>query len=330
VDLISDIEPNQTVDRDVEQEAFKKMLLFKDERRLLVIGDRPGTGKSALLQKLRYNCLWGEEPVPVSLILLEENPDHPSRSTVTSEIEFVEWLRSDLAESSGYLRFPHYEFLNELRVNFLWPPIAQSLDSVGERLERYAVAQGATARGQATVESVEGGVVAGVYIKELNLKSRDAWARPEQERMASQKCLEAFLLDLRHLAATQKIVLLIDSYERRQPGLQEWVLNGLIRPLLLMPGSLPRAEQLLIVLAGHEDKLPPFRTMLKSDFDRLVASRKLLGWEEKHVREFLAVHGLSVSDSDFDFVYSKVQQGSSIRDALKLAEFLGTFGRLAS
>jgi len=295
------------------------MLLFKDERRLLVIGDSPGTGKSALLQKLRYNCMW-EDRVPVSLVLLEENPNLPNRSTVTSEIEFVDWLRSDLAE---HLSFPHYDFLNELRVNFLWPPIARSLDSVRERLEGYA------AQVETTVGSVEGGVVAGFYIKELKLEPRVAWARHEQERMASQKCLEAFLLDLRRVAASQPVVLLIDSYERRQRGLQEWIVNGFIRPLLLMPTSPPRAERLLVVLAGHEDKLPPFRQMLRSDFDRLVASRNLLGWEKDHVREFLDVHGLPVSDGDFEIVYSKVQQGFSIRGALALAEVLH-LGRRAS
>ena len=322
--LIANINPALTVDRHVEQEEFKKMLLFKDERRLLVIGDGPGTGKSALLRKLHYNCMWEEETVPVSLVMLEENPNHPSRSTVTSELEFVEWFRLDLGEG---LSFPHFDFLNQLRMNFLWPPIAQSLDSVGERLQTYAAAQGTSLRGETTAESVQGGVVAGVYIKELKLEPRIAWARPELERMASQKCLEAFLLDLQSLAATQPIVLLIDSYERRQPGLQEWVINGLIRPLLLRPGGLPRAEKLLVVLAGHEDELPPFQQLLRADFDRLVASRKLLGWEEEHVREFLDVHGLSVGDTDFDIVYSKIQQGNSIGAALQLAEVLRTLAQ---
>jgi hypothetical protein len=323
VNLISDIQPEQTVDRHVEQEAFQKMLLFKDDRRLLVIGDRPGTGKSALLHKLWYNCMWGEHKVPVSRVLLEDNPNLANRSTVTSEIEFVDWLRSDLVEQVEYhLSFPRYDFLNELRVNFQWPPIAQSLDSVRERLD--------AARAEMKVESVEGGTVAGVYINELKLEPRGAWPRPEQERMASQKCLEAFLLDLADAAASQPIVLLIDSYERRQPGLHEWIVNGLIRPLLLMSASPQHAERLLVVLAGHEDKLPPFRQMLQSDFNRLIASRKLLDWEKNHVREFLDVHGLSVSDRDFEFVYSKIQEGYSIRDALGLAEYLMTRGRLAS
>ncbi len=323
--LIPDIDPSQTVDRHAEQEAFRKMLRFEDDRRLLVIGDGPGTGKSALLRKLRYNCIW-EDHAPVSLVLLEQNPNVPNRSTVTSEIEFVDWLRSDLAGSDQEdpLTFPRYDFLNQFRVNFLWPQIAQSLDSVQERLEGYA------AQAEVKVGSVEGGLVAGVYISELKLEPRDAWASPEQERMASQKCLEAFLLDLRHTAASRPVVLLIDSYERRQRGLQEWIVTGLIRSLLLMPTSQPRAERLLVVLAGHEDKLPPFRQMLRSDFDRLVASRKLLGWKKDHVREFLDVHQLSVSDSDFEFVHSKVQEGYSIRDALGLAEYLMTKGRLAS
>lgn len=254
--------------------------------------------------------------------MLEDNPSLSNRSTITSEIEFVDWIRSDLVEHR--LSFPHYDFLNELRVNFQWPPIAQSLDRVSERLEGYA------AQVEMKVGSVQGGMVAGVVIEELKLAPRNGWARPELERMASQRCLEAFLVDLRHAAASQPVVVLIDSYERRQRGVQEWIVNGFIRPLLFMPSIPPRAERLLVVLAGHEDKLPPFRQMLQSDFDRSVASRKLLGWEEEHVREFLEVHRLSVSDGDFEFVYSKVKQGSSIRDALKLATLLQELGKLAS
>jgi hypothetical protein len=193
---------------------------------------------------------------------------------------------------------------------------------VTAQLKAHAESQGTTVAGEAAVRTVEGGVVAGIYIRELNLEPRTAWARPEQERIASQKCVEAFFVDLRHIAASQEVVLLLDSYERRAPGLAEWIVNGFIRPLLLQPSDEPRAERLLVVLAGREEKLPPFPQMLSDRFDRLVSSRKLDGWEERDVREFLELHDLSVGEQDFEVVYRKVREGSSIRDALRLAEVL--------
>jgi len=294
------------------------MLAFKDERRLLVIGDRAGTGKSTLLRRLKFNCRW-VHPVPVSLVLLEENPNTPdNRQAVTSPIEFVNWFRSDLTE----INFPRYDFLNEFRVNFLWPGIAKSLDNVQAQLE--------AARVEMKVESVQGGVVAGTYIANMNVAQRDKWARPDQERLASQKCVEAFLLDLRDATATRSVVLLIDTYNKNKRGLHEWILDEFIRPLLLLQTGVPRAEKLLVVLAGQEAELPPFQQMLGERYDRLVASRRLLGWEKEHVRQFLEVHDLEVSDRQFEYLYSQVQDGGSIKEALEVAELFVAQRKAAS
>jgi hypothetical protein len=315
---VPDIDPSETVDRDAEQTEFASMLCTGGHRRMLVIGDAPGTGKSTLLRRLQYNCMW-EHQVPVSLVLLEKDPDVPEeRSTISSAIEFVHWIREDLA--AGDIAFPVYDFLNDLRLQFLWPPIATSLTSVEEYLEAQFRAQGMSLHGEASATSVDGGTVAGLYIKELRLEPQRSWARPEQERRSSQGCVEAFFRDLRRACSTRDVVLLVDSYDRRQDGLRDWVLNSFIRPMCL---ESKRPERLLVVLAGEEQKLPQFQQMLGANFDGLVASRKLLNWTEQHVRDFLRVHKYSqLSEVDFAFVYDKINHGWSIRDALQLAEIL--------
>ena len=52
------IDPSKTVDRQVEETKIGRMLSLADDRRLLVIGDAKGTGKSTLLRLLRYKCMW--------------------------------------------------------------------------------------------------------------------------------------------------------------------------------------------------------------------------------------------------------------------------------
>lgn len=315
---VSDIDPLETVDRDVEQTEFGRMLRFADNRRLLVIGDDEGTGKSTLLRLLRYNCLWVHR-VPVSLVLLEPDPDTPDdRLPIESPIEFVHWVREDLAASD--VAFPVYDFLNDLRLQFLWPPIAHSLTSVEDYLDEHFRARGISLRGEASATSVSGGSVAGVYIKELRLEPQKAWARREQERRSSQGCVEAFFHDLRRACATRSVVILIDSYERRHPGLRQWMLENFIRPMCLEQA---RPQRLLLVLAGRESELPPFQQMLRADFDNLLASCRLLDWTEKHVRDFLSVHKYShLGEDDFQIVFDKIKRGWSIRDALRLAEVL--------
>ncbi len=312
------IDPSKTVDRQVEETEFGRMLSLADDRRLLVIGDAKGTGKSTLLRLLRYKCMWVHK-VPVSLVLLEPDPDMPDdRLPIEGPIEFVQWVREDLAATD--LGFPVYDFLNDLRLQFLWPPIAHSLTSVEDYLDEHFRAQGISLRGEASATSVSGGSVAGVYIKELRLEPQKAWARPEQERRSSQGCVEAFFHDLRRACATRSVVILIDSYEQRHPGLGQWILETFIRPMCLQQ---TRPQRLLVVLAGCESELPPFQQMLRADFDRLVASRRLLDWKEQHVRDFLSVHKYShLGEDDFQFVFAKVRNGWSIRDALSLAEIL--------
>jgi hypothetical protein len=311
------IEPDKTVDREVEQYEFRTMLRFDDDARLLVIEDRSGTGKSTLLTRLRFNCRW-EEHVPASLVLLEDDPGEPNRSPITNEFELASWIRQDLADDQ--LPFPMFDFLNQLRMQYQPAPFADSQAQLRSYLNEHAARQGLRMYGSVDAEQVNGGVVAGVYVRELRLEPQRSWAHPEQERTASQRCVEAFKEDLRQISQERPVVLLLDSYESRHPGLRDWLMDSFIGPLSLWPG---RPDKLVVVLATLENSGPPFRQMLRADADRLIRSRKFLAWEDDHIRDFLTLHGYGgLSDEDVQIVQSKIRRGCSLAQALRLAQTL--------
>ena len=50
------LDESKIIDREAEAEIFNSMLRFETPRRILVVSDKNGTGKSAILRKLRYLC----------------------------------------------------------------------------------------------------------------------------------------------------------------------------------------------------------------------------------------------------------------------------------
>lgn len=312
------IPPGRTVDRHPEQAEFRAMLRLEDDARLLLIEDGPGTGKSTLLTKLRFNCRY-EENIPASLVLLQDDPDLPDRTAITNEFELVNWIRQDLADEG--LPFPVFDFLNHLRMQFQPAPFTQSPAQVRSYLNEQAASRGLSVYGKVEAEQINGGVVAAVYIKELHLRRQRSWDHPEQERMASQRCVEGFKEDLRQIARERTVVLLLDSFESRHPGLGDRLIDSFIAPLTLRPS---RPERLVMVLATREGSGPPFRQMLRDETDRLVRPRKFPVWEEDdHIIEFLDLHGFgSLSQEDVRFIKGKIARGCSLVQALQLAKTL--------
>jgi hypothetical protein len=305
---VDDIDPARTVDRLAEREEFTSMLRFTEDGRLLIITDREKTGKSTLLRRLKYDCKWTHN-VPVSLVDLKANPDN-ELGTVFSPIDLVDWLYQDLVPT---IAFPTFDFINTFRLQYLLPPIARSVASVQDYLTQQVAPSGTNIEGGAHAQSVNGGVQAGIYIRDLHLEPQKNWASPKQEIVAVQKCVEGFLADLRRHAHESSLAILIDSYERRQPNLHSWLLDDFVRPLTLGPD---RPRRLLVVLAGDEGALPPFEPA----YQKLIRSRPLERWTSEHVRAFLTVHGYGgLQERWLKNVCESVQNGMSIGGALELA-----------
>jgi hypothetical protein len=305
-----EIPPEKLVDRGKELDEFLKMLSFGDDARLLTICDEQGTGKSSLLRKLEYSCKYQRRPaVPVSRVSLDEQG-------ITSWFSLVKRIRERMRK----YEFPNFDYLDRARVGHFWSPFRPQAPGGGERIVGIVDVGGAT---------VSGGEFAGTKVQTAgpvhvhaspDVPHYEQWADSGQEEQAQGQCIRAFLQDLRALADTQPVAILLDTFEAHDQveTLATDIVDELIVPLCVEPS---RPRQFLLVLAGQE--LPNFEALLAGEHARVVRSRDSLTWEDEHVRDFLILHGHDqLSDADVELVCERVRNGFSIARALRLAEAL--------
>jgi hypothetical protein len=152
----------------------------------------------------------------------------------------------------------------------------------------------------------------------INAPNRD-WSSADEQKLAQQACVDAFFLDLKIVCAGRPVVLLMDAWERCNSELQKWIMRELLKPHCFDLDGRP--ERLVFVIAGRE--VPNFKAMLGADrYEFLVRSLSSLGeWDERHVKEFLEVHGYKeIEDGDVKYVCEKLKSGWSLQKALKMVE----------
>jgi hypothetical protein len=301
---VKELPPESIIDRQVQKEIFERMLQFEDDARLLAISDKADTGKSTLLRFFEYHCSYIQN-VLVSLIALDEE------TIYSNEFDLIKGIREKLRPGP----FDIFDSFENARVSFY--------------LEHVAPNPGRTTFGGVNVGTVSGGTVGGiVHLYQIqNLGKLDlppsrppatAWTNPAMEKIARQKCVEAFLLDLKELCNSQPVVLLIDSWDghRGNGELKQWILKYIIHPYCFDLKNRP--VKLIIVIAGQ--KVPDFGVMLKDRYPRLVKLPGASSWQKDHIRDFLNLHGYGdLTEEDLDFVFRKVQHGMAVGAALKLA-----------
>lgn len=314
-----EIPPENLVDRSIELDEFASILRFQGDARLLAICDAEGTGKTELLRILEYNCKYRFHPrVHVSRVVLDDEE-------ITDAFSFVRRVREQLRKSP----FPHFDYFDSARLNHYWAPFAPAAPR-SARSETYAAhfnLREAEIQGtpRFTGVSIEAGGGPVLVQKAEGFPSSPQWASPDQEPKARERCVEAFLEDLRDLSNEQPIVLLIDAFEkapRRDPGLETWLVDDVAWPLCVEEN---RPRSFVLVIAGR--KIPNLAARLPPDRTGVVASRDSLTWEDEHVRDFLALHGYGgLSEDDVTLVCERVRLGFSISRALRLAEVLAPSG----
>ena len=313
---MQEIAPENLVNRSSELDQFSAMLRFEDATRILAISDAQGTGKTQLLRILEYNCKYRLHPrIPVSRVLLDD-------TEITSEFTLVKQVREQLRAFK--CDFPTFDYFESALMNHYWAPFAPAAPVqapggtyVGQFDLREAHIPGNPEFTGVNVERAEQ-VIVGADPRAIQ-PSPD-WATPDQELKAQQRCVQAFIDDLRTLGAQQTIAVMVDTFEQHEriPGLETWIVDDLIWPLSVEDS---RPEKFVLVLAGRS--LPNFAALLADRYDQLVRSRDSLVWESDHVRDFLALHGYgSLPDDDVALVCQRVEQGFSISQALKLAAAL--------
>ena len=294
--------PEKFIDRDAERELFNDLLKFEDAR-LLTIRDAGGRGKSSLLKQLRYECGYLHDPPKlVSLVLLDQLSDYTPFTLITK-------IKSELTEFADMV-----VGLDELEWRF------SKFDRLNEALRTKDFTPFHTLREERRLSGdpdaspqVGGGSVTG-------------WS-PDKEDIARRECVRAFFEELKQISSTQTVIVLLDSWERSESDLREWIVNRIVRPLCFdMEG---RPKNFGLVLAGRE--LPDFKQRMGNEdrYHRLVKSIESLGlWEEDHVRAFLQAYGYEDVSNEGDsvsFIHSRLRSGLSLIDALQLAEAVREF-----
>ena len=292
---------SRIVDRESEAEVFASMLRFQTSRRVMLVSDKRGRGKTDLLRKLRYQCEYVfDPPVPVAMFDFEANG-------VTAEIDIIDHLAEQLFAADVPVELPHYDALSQARLEgkagqfvSAWTSARGSIDLSGAHLSGEAQAAGII--NNYTVES--GGTL---VLPDWN----DGF-----DRRARQLCQEAFFSDLLRATRAQPIVLLFDTVNAADDVMRRWLLRDLMKRRLLTGWQ---DHRLLTIVAGTDvdDLVKPLNGPLLDGLEPLAS---LTGWESQHVRAFLLAHGYAdLSDEDIDVVRVAIASGWSLVNALQVA-----------
>ena len=282
--------PSDFINRNTEQDLFKRLMEFNGHARLFVVEDKRGTGKSTLLELLQYQCKFRFFS-PVGFVQL----DVPA---INNPFVFVETLRNSIGLSEPFPRF-------DAKIAALYGKIPGAFAPVP------VISVSGTVNAQS---NISGGTQIGA---EVNFAPSGEWT-DALDVQARNQCIKAFFEDLKSLYDEKPLVVLLDSYDRCSKELKQWIIDEFVVPFSINTNKRP--QRLLIVLAGRE--LPNFTALLADQYTALVISSSPLSpWEKEHVKDLLKVHQYTnLSDNDLEYVWQKIAVGSSLSQIFLLAD----------
>lgn len=283
------------IDRDREQQEFQTLLAFQDNVRIFTIQDEQGgMGKSLLLETLRMNCL--EQEIPVCLIKFEEDFEYKS------PFLFIQHLTQELKLFD--LEFPQFDKMETAR-------------KVGDlnSIYRFTSVEGSVNLERASFDSATNVEVSGVRIETQYVSISSVELRPEHERDAQERSIEAFFDDLRVICNTRPVILMIDTYEKcRQLSeldenwqkLEAWLLRRLVK---LFFDFEKRPNKLLLILAGREVPDRNDLVIPSARYSEVVKTiDEMSQWDRDHVIEYLDLIGFQYQSHHVDIFYSMIHQ----------------------
>lgn len=266
------VKEDDVVDRRLQQKLFQELVEAQREARVYLIRDeREGCGKSTLVKRLRWNCLYRVKPrPPMSLVDLEDF-DHPR------PFSLIQKIGTDL----GAECLPEFTRLEDALARMDPTPFAGGGGAQGYGDFRGSSVQGnAQAAGVITNLTLESGAV--VNLPEIRAPRWSEELRPRAERAV----VSAFFNDLRSLPADRRAAIFIDSVDAKAKHLSlvEYVLDEILDAVFLDRARRP--ENAVLCIAGRD--LPDYQKRLQEDFESLVLAPELYaGWERSDTEEFL-------------------------------------------
>lgn len=151
-------------------------------------------------------------------------------------------------------------------------------------------------RGDFGGAQISGGYQAGTMLVAEHMTVLAGGYREEPEQVTKDRCVEAFLADLRRNADQRQVVLMLDAWDKANDRVGSWIVESLLDGHCLDVRSRPRS--LLVVLAGRtlplaylEDRL--VELMGAGGYQRIVSLRELGHLSsDADVARFLEVNGV--------------------------------------
>jgi hypothetical protein len=262
------------IDRKEERARFKK-ILAEQSARLVTIKDKPGNGKSRLLQEFNTACGW--EKIPSSLTVVS-----------IGEIRTPFDLVGRIIGAFGSGPFQRFRALDKERVNknfdAFTSPVAGSVHVGGSIGGTAVVAQ------QIGVVAQEGAHV--------HMGPKE-WS-DEHERIAAAECVDLFFEELHELALDKPVVILLDEFEGCSVDtVRDWIVNDLLPDHVFND---EHESKLIVVIAGRD--VPDLRERLGARHDELVdVIPRLSRWCRDDIVEFLtAVTGREPEPEEVDII----------------------------
>jgi hypothetical protein len=296
------LDESKIIDREAEAEIFNRMLLFETPRRILVVSDQSGMGKSDVLRKLRYLCEYTHS-VPAALLDLRELESRPD------VFRLVVSLRNALAD--GGAGFPTFDALNTARRDHDRSRFQQGSPSLRGIVDMAGAQVSDSAKVAATMTVIE--QPGQVYV------GQPQWT-DDDEIEARSACVEGFLEDLLDCSRDQPAVVLFDTVDKAGENIQRWIFLELIRKRML---PTRQDRRLIIVLAGQgvadmlSDRLKP------ADRECIEPIASLSKWNRHHVAEFLGVHGFNgLKEEEIGVIHDLLHMNYTLAQALVFAQTL--------
>jgi hypothetical protein len=328
-----DFLPEDHIDRVAEQELFRNLITYQSPARILTVCDQGGRGKSSLLKRLKYNCRREiRPPMPCCLLELDKlgERDPSAFNFAQSVVEGFAVRGEDITK-----RFANFNRLNDARLAKDFSPFEDDSRTFRTRDPRVmASAVATTVTGEATATTVhQGGTNIGVNMERAYIQMGARDFTEEQDKRARDRCIDALFDDLRSICATRPMVLLLDSWEKCNLSLRDWIFEEMLGNHVLNLDTDLRPDKFAIIIAGrphvpgqvqyglrHDD----FRAWFDSDedFAECVLSIKSLSeWDNEHIREFMVINGhREPTENDVNFIREKLIRGWSLEKIAQLIE----------
>jgi hypothetical protein len=263
------IDPTKIYDRDPEARVYGELVRLEMPRRVLVVSERSGMGKTDFLRKLKLEST-RDHSVPVALVALDNFVGRPD------EFAIVEYMYGELKRTGAPLpNFARLRAAHRMKNVLLF---------AGELLE----VQGFVDMSGAVIES-GAPRIAGVMI---NINAETYVPPPWDDEMDAQAkimCVEAFLADLSLFASKDPLALMFDAVDKAEEDLLEWIISELVRGRALQQWQ---DRKLVIVLAGTAVDALVLGRLPADEQDCVERLAGFATWDAEQLKGFLEANDL--------------------------------------